>query len=78
MKQNVKNKKEWQSVLLWSLVISGLLFFVVVARLHLDLSAKQNHIVYFIPLSFFFLWGAIIGVLFNESKVKKVLKKKFV
>ncbi|NCU42709.1 MAG: hypothetical protein EOM19_08490 [Candidatus Moranbacteria bacterium] len=62
MKQEKENKKEWQSVLVWSLVISGLLLLAVVTRIYLSINAKYNDVVFFSPAILVFLWGIFVVI----------------
>jgi len=70
-----KNPKEWQSILLWSLVISGLLFFTLVTCSFSDHCTKQEEWIYFAFVAFFVLWGGVLGILYTENRVKKILEK---
>ncbi|NCU41919.1 MAG: hypothetical protein EOM19_04335 [Candidatus Moranbacteria bacterium] len=70
-----KNKKEWQSVLLWSLVISGLLFFIFQAIFYLRFVVDWENALLLVFVSSVCLWGIILGIVHCKNKIEKDLNR---
>lgn len=66
--KNQKNTKEWQSVLLWRLMISGLLFFVFQSIFYLRFPVDWANILLLIFMSLVCLGGIISNIAYCRGK----------